>query len=394
LGIQRCYRAYKEAAPFMDLKLSNEQYIQGRKERHRYSLTSVRKFFGDYLDMKSQNELLRVMGPGASEPVLFSAKCRIVIHPGIFSSPKLTPRFLIVSQNSIYLIKLEVKKQLAQYKLERQVPTNSITGVSMSTKFDNFIILHNSDPEGFDICLETDFKTELMAWLNTYGAVKGNVQFNDKIRYTKKKNSAKEINFIRDTAHKMAAENPFYKSGKVFTSDGMSSNSQVRMYQFRIHGPPRPVYERPKEQMNIKRGNATGALRGTTRVGGGAKNEVTLPQGGGGGGGSARGAPAKRSRAGPPPQRGASRGAAPPRGAPTKRAAMPPPRGAPQGSTRSPPPGPPIGAGPPNGAAPPGSPRGAPRGAPRARGGPRGGPRGRGAPIRGRGAPPPQVLYE
>jgi len=263
----------------------------------------------------------------------------------------------------------------------------------MSTKFDNFIILHNSDPEGFDICLETDFKTELMAWLNTYGAVKGNVQFNDKIRYTKKKNSAKEINFIRDTAHKMAAENPFYKSGKVFTSDGMSSNSQVRMYQFRIHGPPRPVYERPKEQMNIKRGNATGALRGTTRVGGGAKNEVTLPQGGGGGG-SARGAPAKRSRAGPPPQRGASRGAAPPRGAPTKRAAMPPPRGAPQGSTRSPPPGPPIGAGPPNGAAPPGSPRGAPRGAPRARGGPRGGPRGRGAPIRGRGAPPPQVLYE
>jgi len=31
LGIQRCYRAFKEAAPFMDLKLSNESIIQGKK---------------------------------------------------------------------------------------------------------------------------------------------------------------------------------------------------------------------------------------------------------------------------------------------------------------------------------------------------------------------------
>lgn len=78
------------------------------------------------------------------------------------------------------MIKLEVKKQLAQYILERQVPTNNITSISMSTQYDNFIILHNGDPEGFDFAIETDFKTELLGWLNTYGQVRNQVTFGDK----------------------------------------------------------------------------------------------------------------------------------------------------------------------------------------------------------------------
>ena len=97
-NIQKAWRAYKNVAPYWDLRMNNESIMSGKKERHRFSLISVRKFTGDYLDMKSQRELLNAMGPGASEPVLFSAKGRIVVHPGLLSSPKLSPRFIILTQ--------------------------------------------------------------------------------------------------------------------------------------------------------------------------------------------------------------------------------------------------------------------------------------------------------
>jgi len=183
----------------------------------------------------------------------------------------------------------------------------------------------------------------------------------------------KEINFIRDTAHKMAAMNPFYKSNKVFTSDGMPPNSQVRMYQYRMYGPPRPVFERPQEQIGVKRGNATGALRGTTKAGVGAKNEA-LP-------GASRGsAPAKRSRAGPPRGGGGpTRGSAPTRGQAPTRAAPPPQRSAPPATPQRGGPAPTQAT---RGSPTRGPPRGAPRGAPRGRG--RGGP-----PRGGRGMPMP-----
>lgn len=99
--IQKAWRAYKNVAPYWDLRMTNESIMSGKKERHRFSLTSVRKFAGDYLDMKSQRELLNAMGPTSSESVLFSAKCKVVVHPGLLSSPKLSPRFLILTQHVI-----------------------------------------------------------------------------------------------------------------------------------------------------------------------------------------------------------------------------------------------------------------------------------------------------
>jgi len=62
--IQKCYRAYKDVAPYSDLKEQNEAVVGGKKERQRYSLTSVRRFVGDYLDIKTQSELLSAIGSG------------------------------------------------------------------------------------------------------------------------------------------------------------------------------------------------------------------------------------------------------------------------------------------------------------------------------------------
>jgi myosin-1 len=53
-------------APTADLRQQNERLIMGKKERRRISIISVRKFFGDYLDIKSKGPLVQVMGEGGT----------------------------------------------------------------------------------------------------------------------------------------------------------------------------------------------------------------------------------------------------------------------------------------------------------------------------------------
>lgn len=163
--IQRLYRSYKGVAPYMDLKLRTESIVSGKKERQRFSLTSVRRFVGDYLDLKTQNELLTAIGQGVSEPILFTSKGQRITHPGVgalLGKSKISPRFIILTTGHLYLVKLEVKKNLAQHICERTIPINTIQSISMSTLFDDLVVLHISNPtnekEDFDTVLETPFK--------------------------------------------------------------------------------------------------------------------------------------------------------------------------------------------------------------------------------------------
>jgi len=121
--------------------------------------------------------------------------------------------------------------------------------------------------------LETDFKSELVAWLNSYGSINGNIQYSAKIKNLKKKKSTKEIVFVKDSAHKLAAQNPFFKKGKVLTSDGLASNSPVAPPKFRQTANPKALKPRPTVTIHQK----GFALRGTTRAAAGFKNQANVP---------------------------------------------------------------------------------------------------------------------
>ena len=56
--------------------------------------------------------------------------------------------------------------------------------------------------------------------------IKNFTQKKNRIKYLKKKKAEKEIVFMKDTQHKDAAQNPFYKKNKVFTSDGLPASSR------------------------------------------------------------------------------------------------------------------------------------------------------------------------
>lgn len=92
--IQRAYREFKNLSPFYDFRMDNEKVMHGNKQRNRLSMASVRKFYGDYLDMRNQRALLDAMGPGAgNEKVPYSHSSRT--HALLSPPPTRLTRFCV-----------------------------------------------------------------------------------------------------------------------------------------------------------------------------------------------------------------------------------------------------------------------------------------------------------
>eukprot|EP01095_Lingulamoeba_sp_RSL-Kostka_P006267 TRINITY_DN195_c0_g1_i1.p1 TRINITY_DN195_c0_g1~~TRINITY_DN195_c0_g1_i1.p1 ORF type:complete len:1110 (+),score=492.52 TRINITY_DN195_c0_g1_i1:3702-7031(+) len=301
--VQRCYRDYKYVAPYADLRMKTEPAFHGKKQRNKLSMASVRKFYGDYLNVKSRRSLLDAMGPSAnSEPVIFSSKSQIVYHGGLLKKNKLSPRFLVLTNAALYLVALVKKKNIGTHVLDRRIPINSIQSASLSPLNDNYVILHV--PEEFhDAVLEVEFKTELIGWLMAKGSLnQGSVQFSERIEYFKKKKSKNKITFLPDDGKVVFEGQSFYKQNKVKVKPGLPANSQPRSFQ--------------------KKGfKFIGAGGGRGRGGGGRGRGGRGGRGARGGGGPPRG-----GRGGGPP-RGGRGGGGPPRGGPppTRARGGPPP---------------------------------------------------------------------
>jgi myosin heavy subunit len=102
--IQRFWKSKKDGLAFLQLRDYSHQVLNGRKERRRFSLVSMRQFNGDYLDVggkSPQGEMLRsACGIASSENVAFSMNGQILVSK-LGRSSKLSPRYLILVSHSI-----------------------------------------------------------------------------------------------------------------------------------------------------------------------------------------------------------------------------------------------------------------------------------------------------
>ena len=384
--VQGCYRNYKGVSPFFQQRMDNERIFTNQKERNRLSMISVRKFYGDYLDVKQRSEIMGCMGPGASEKIIFSSKGKTVVHPGILRANKMAPRYIVLTDQALYLVALIQKKdQPPQHKLSRRIPIREITEAWLSPLVDNFVVL-KVPSEFFDVVLELEFKTELISWLCLKGALQSsNVFFQDQIEYFKAKKSKNKIRFNRDEMFPDA----MYKKDKVAIKGGLPASSSVAQFSkqgelVQLVHVVKEEERRPERKRERKRGanrynddvpiSLVGVAAGTGNAGGpvaASPSPAPTPAATGPSPGAPRGGPGGPARGGPGGPRGGPGG--PARGGPGRGG---PARGGPGGPARGGPGGPARGG--------PGGPaRGGPmRGGPQ-RGGPmRGGPQ-RGGPMRG-----------
>uniref|UniRef100_A0A8C3AU08 Osteoclast-stimulating factor 1 n=1 Tax=Cyclopterus lumpus TaxID=8103 RepID=A0A8C3AU08_CYCLU len=156
--IQKSWRRYIARKKYEQMREEASDILYNSKERRKNSIN--RNFVGDYLGLEQRPELRQFLAK--RERVDFADSVNKFDRR--FKSIK---RDLILTPKGIYLIGREkVKKgpEKGQIKevLKRKLEFESITGVSLSTRQDDFFILHESQ---YDSLLESNFKTEFLSLL-------------------------------------------------------------------------------------------------------------------------------------------------------------------------------------------------------------------------------------
>lgn len=239
--IQRMWMNKKEAIKYVEFRDYGHQLLQGHKERRRFSLISMRKFMGDYLDINGgsvEGDLLRRAAGIGNTPVTFSSRGQILVHRALRSS-RPSPRFILLTEKELLIVVTQLVNKQPTTMLERKVPLASIAQVSMSQLRDDWIVINTrgQDPEG-DLVLHCYLKTELAARLSRQ--TRGNVRVNvsNALDYAKKKGKRAQISFKKD---EMIRRDDEYKSHVVSVPSGEPMGSLSRPPARRKPGVVRPV---------------------------------------------------------------------------------------------------------------------------------------------------------
>ncbi|XP_028259817.1 unconventional myosin-If isoform X2 [Parambassis ranga] len=182
--VQKAWRRYIARKKYEQMREEASDILYNSKERRKNSIN--RNFVGDYLGLEQRPELRQFLTK--RERIDFADSVNKFDRR--FKSIK---RDMILTPKGIYLIGREkVKKgpEKGQIKevLKRKLEFGSISGVSLSTRQDDFFILHEAQ---YDSLLESNFKTEFLSLLSKrYEDVtqrKLTISFADRLEFRVKK---------------------------------------------------------------------------------------------------------------------------------------------------------------------------------------------------------------
>ncbi|XP_070787907.1 unconventional myosin-If [Pituophis catenifer annectens] len=182
--IQKAWRRHIAIRKYEQMREEASDILYNFKERRRNSIN--RNFVGDYLGMEDKPELRQFLG--RRERIDFADS--VTKYDRRFKSIK---RDLILTPKHLYLIGREkVKKgpEKGQIRevLKKKLEVQRVNRVSLSTKQDDFFILHEAEA---DTLLESIFKTEVISLLckRYEEATRGKLQlhFSDTLQFRVKK---------------------------------------------------------------------------------------------------------------------------------------------------------------------------------------------------------------
>lgn len=228
IRIQKFWRKKSGGEPFQVLRDEGHRLLGGRMERRRYSLVGYRRFLGDYLGIDNRGgtgELLRnSAGIGSGEKTFFSCRCEILVSK-LGRSSKPEPRFLVLTNKSVYIIKQALVNKQLQIFAERTIPLGAIRFISTSNLKDDWFSIGAGSPQEPDPLVNCVFKTEFFTQLHqaTRGATQ--LQIGDSIQYNKKPGKASTVKAVKDST---VRRDDLYKSGQIHTGQGEPANSVSR----------------------------------------------------------------------------------------------------------------------------------------------------------------------
>lgn len=148
--IQRVWRNKRGRAFYKKCVYTSVVLIHGKKERRAESV--FRPFMGDYIQYKVKPQAQEIVKKYGEKKFLFADKVQKI-------SPKLATqnRKLVVTEQAIYNI------GGLRSKITRRVLIRSLTGISLSSLQDDFIIIHIATE--YDMAYVTPKKTEIVSIL-------------------------------------------------------------------------------------------------------------------------------------------------------------------------------------------------------------------------------------
>ncbi|XP_039942931.1 unconventional myosin-If [Hirundo rustica] len=225
--IQKAWRRHIAIRKYEQMREEAASILYNFKERRRNSIN--RNFVGDYLGMEERPELRQFLAK--RERVDFADS--ITKYDRRFKPIK---RDFILTPKYFYLIGREkVKKgpEKGQIKevLKKKVELQAVSGVSLSTRQDDFFILHENDADNF---LESIFKTELISLLckrfEELTRSKLPLSFKDTLQFRVKKEGwggggTRSVTFVRGQGD-VAALKAGGKTLTVSIGDGLPRNAK------------------------------------------------------------------------------------------------------------------------------------------------------------------------
>ncbi|KAJ3600036.1 hypothetical protein NHX12_033988 [Muraenolepis orangiensis] len=225
--IQKAWRKYIARRKYEQMREEASDILYNSKERRRNSIN--RNFVGDYLGLEHRPELRQFLAK--RERVDFADSVNKFDRR--FKSIR---RDLILTPRCIYLIGREkVKKgpEKGQIKevLKRKLEFSSISGVSLSTRQDDFFVVHEAQ---YDSLLESCFKTEFLSLLCKRYEQNINRKltlcFNDRLEFRVKKEGwgggGSRMLLFQMGQGDLAQSKPGGKTLTVTVGDGLPKNSK------------------------------------------------------------------------------------------------------------------------------------------------------------------------
>ncbi|KAF2858354.1 hypothetical protein K470DRAFT_278626 [Piedraia hortae CBS 480.64] len=225
IRIQKFWRKKSGGEPFLVLRDEGHKLLGGRKERRRFSLLGYRRFQGDYLGIDNKGgmgELLRSNANiGSGEKTFFSCRAEILVSK-LGRSSKPEPRFLVLTNKNIYLIKQAMVKGQLVISSERTISLGALKFVSCSNLKDDWFALGVGSPQEPDPLVRCIFKTEFFTQLKHATRGTTQLQIADGINYNKKPGKIATVKAVKDPA---VPRDDTYKSGQIHTGSGEPPNS-------------------------------------------------------------------------------------------------------------------------------------------------------------------------
>lgn len=224
--IQRFWRQNKYNIGYLQMRDYGTQILAGQKERRRYSLVSMRRFTGDYLDVKAGSGLASMIRNAISlkggEDVIFSMRGNTLVPRAMRSSVP-SPRTLVLTNQNLHIIVTTKQGKALSMVDEKVISLNVISGISVSTLQDDWVILHIDNSADGDAILSCTFKTEMLAHMSQQTSGRIKVSVAPQIQYKKKGGKSVTMKFIKDET---AKHDGVYKSHVVKICSGAPAGSR------------------------------------------------------------------------------------------------------------------------------------------------------------------------